>query len=397
MSKKAILVLEDGSVHEGHSFGAEATAYGEVVFSTSMTGYQEMLTDPSYAGQILIPTYPLIGNYGINESDSESRQIQVRGFVVRDYCPRPSHWQSTRTLQEFLLAYGIPGISGIDTRALTRRLRSSGVMMGILSSEMTIEEASAELESLPRYDSVDFVHQVSTEKSYEWRSNAAAAANLPSLSLRGASAVARRSRSKPGEIPRSRSEQAPQSLKILVIDYGLKYNILRILSQLDCQATAIPCTTSAEDVLALDPDGIVLSPGPGDPALLDDMADTARNLIGKKPIMAICLGHQLIGKALGARTFKLKFGHRGGNHPVRDLSTGRVYVTAQNHGYAVDPDTLKGGLEVSHTNLNDGTVEGLRHRDLPIISIQYHSEASPGPWDNKYLFERFLDMVKRLR
>ncbi len=394
MARKAILVLEDGSVYEGEAFGAKATTYGEVVFSTSMTGYQEMLTDPSYAGQILVPTYPLIGNYGINESDFESKQIQVRGFVVREYCPRPSHWQSTRTLHEFLLAYGIPGISGIDTRALTRRLRSSGVMMGILSSEMTIEEASAELKSLPRYDSVNFVHQVSTEKSYEWQSGMPVTATPSSLSLPGASAVARRSRSKLGEIPRSRSEQAPQS-RIVVIDYGLKYNILRILSQLGCQATAIPCTASAKDVLALNPDGIVLSPGPGDPALLGDIAETVRNLIGKKPIMGICLGHQLIGKALGAQTFKLKFGHRGGNHPVRDLTTSRVYITAQNHGYALDADTLKEGLEVSHINLNDGTVEGLRHRDLPILSIQYHSEASPGPWDNKYLFERFLEMVGR--
>jgi carbamoyl-phosphate synthase small subunit len=374
MAKKAILVLEDGSVYEGHSFGAETTAYGEVVFSTSMTGYQEMLTDPSYAGQILVPTYPLIGNYGINESDFESRQIQVRGFAVREYCSQPSHWQSTRTLHEFLLAYGVPGISGIDTRALTRRLRSSGVMMGILSSEMNIEEALKELKSLPKYDFTDFVHQVSTEKAYEWQSNTPATATLLSQSLRGASAT-------------------KQSLKILVIDYGLKYNILRILSHLGCQSSAVPCTTSAKDVLALNPDGIVLSPGPGDPALLDDITGTVKELIGRKPIMGICLGHQLIGKALGAQTFKLKFGHRGGNHPVRDLATGRVYITAQNHGYAVDADTLKGGLEVSHINLNDGTVEGLRHRDLPILSIQYHSEASPGPLDNMYLFERFLEMV----
>jgi len=393
MAKKAILVLEDGSVYEGHSFGAETTAYGEVVFSTSMTGYQEMLTDPSYAGQILVPTYPLIGNYGINESDFESRQIQVRGLAVREYCSQPSHWQSTRTLHEFLLAYGIPGISDVDTRALTRRLRSSGVMMGILSSEMTPEEASKELKSLPKYDFTDFVHQVSTEKAYEWQSNVPATTTLLSQSLRGASAVARRSRSKLGEIPRSRSEQAPQS-HILVIDYGLKYNILRILSQLGCQASAVPCTASAEDVLALNPDGILLSPGPGDPALLDDITDTVKELIGRKPIMGICLGHQLIGKALGAQTFKLKFGHRGGNHPVRDLATDRVYITAQNHGYALDAKTLKGGLEVSHVNLNDGTVEGLRHRDLPILSIQYHSEASPGPLDNMYLFERFLEMVR---
>ena len=374
MAKKAILVLEDGSVYEGHSFGAETTTYGEVVFDTGMTGYQEMLTDPSFAGQILVPTYPLIGNYGINESDFESRQIQVRGLTVREYCSQPSHWQSTRTLHEFLLAYGIPGISDVDTRALTRRLRSSGVMMGILSSEMTAEEALKELKSLPRYDSVNFVHQVSTEKAYEWQSNMPATVTLPSLSLRGASAT-------------------KQSLKILAIDYGLKYNILRILSQLGCQASAVPCTASAEDVLALKPDGIVLSPGPGDPVLLDHIVDTVKGLLGRKPIMGISLGHLLIGRALGAETFKLKFGHRG-SYPVQDLATEKVYITAQNHGYAIDADTLKGGLEVSHINLNDGTVEGLHHRDLPILSIQYHSEASPGPLDNMYLFERFLEMVR---
>ncbi len=377
MARKAILVLEDGSVYEGEAFGARNTTYGEVVFDTSMAGYQEMLTDPSFAGQILVPTYPLIGNYGINESDFESRQIQVRGLAVREYCPRPSHWQSTRTLHEFLLAYGIPGISGLDTRALTRHLRLEGAMMGMVTSEMTVEEALEELKTLPRYDVTDFVHQVSTEKAYEWQPNAPATANLIPSPLKG----------------EDKGEGETKQSHITVIDYGLKYNILRLLSQLGCRATAVPCTASAVDILALNSDGIVLSPGPSNPALLDDITDTVKELIGRKPIMGICLGHQLIGKALGATTFKLKFGHRGGNHPVRDLATGRVYITAQNHGYALDADTLKGGLEVSHINLNDGTVEGIRHQDLPILSIQYHSEAAPGPLDNMYLFERFLEMV----
>ena len=391
MAKKAILVLEDGSVYEGNAFGAKTTTYGEVVFDTSMTGYQEMLTDPSFAGQILLLTYPLIGNYGINEADFESRQIQVRGLAVREYCSQPSHWQSTRTLQEFLLAYGIPGISEIDTRALTRHLRSAGVMMGIITSEMTVEQALKELKNLPRYGSVDFVHQVSTEKSYEWQSNAPVTASLTqALSLEG--------RGLPHPTSPLMGEEEGEGEKkqshIVVIDLGLKYSILRILSQFGCQVIVVPCTTPTEDILALNPDGILLSPGPGDPAILNDITEVVRALIGKKPIMGICLGHLLIGKALGANTFKLKFGHHGGNHPVRDLVTGKVYITAQNHGYAIDPDTLTGGLEVSHVNLNDGTVEGLRHRDLPILSIQYHSEAAPGPLDNMCLFERFLEMVQ---
>jgi len=375
MAKKAILVLEDGAVYQGYSFGAENTTYGEVVFDTSMAGYQEMLTDPSFAGQILLLTYPLIGNYGINEADFESEQIQVRGLAVREYCSQPSHWQSTRTLHEFLLAGGIPGISGIDTRALTRHLRSAGVMMGTITSDMGAEEALNELKGLPRYGSVDFVHQVTAERPYEWQSSSSDDHPLSAEAL----SVAKGQRS---------------NLHIVVVDLGLKYNILRILSRFGCQVTAVPCTTSPEGILSLGPDGIVLSPGPGDPALLDDLTRVLGKLIGKKPIMGICLGLQLIGKALGAGTFKLKFGHHGGNHPVRDLATGKVYITAQNHGYAIDPDTLKEGLEVSHINLNDSTVEGLRHRDLPILAIQYHSEAAPGPLDNMYLFDRFLEMVR---
>ena len=384
MAKKAILVLEDGSVYEGYSFGAEDNAYGEVVFNTSMTGYQEMLTDPSYAGQILVPTYPMIGNYGINESDFESKQIQVRGLAVREYCPQPSHWQSTVTLHKFLQDNGIPGISGIDTRALTRHIRSIGVMMGIITSEMATEEALRELKNFPKYDFTDFVHLVSTEKPYEWQSDTPVNAGIAqTLSLQGREAAT-------SSVIASAAKQS----HIVVLDLGLKYNILRILSQFGSRVTAVPCTTSAEDILASNPDGIVLSSGPGDPAPLNDIAEMVKKLAGKKPMMGIGLGQNVIGQAFGARNFKMKFGHRG-SYPVRDLATNKVYITAQNHGYAIDADTLKGGLEISHMNLNDDTVEGLRHRDLPIVSIQYHSEASPGPLDNMYLFERFLEMVGR--
>ena len=361
MPKKAILALEDGSVYHGYSFGAEADAYGEVVFNTSMIGYQEMLTDPSYAGQIVVPTYPLIGNYGINNEDFESNKIQVRGFVVREECLKPNHYQSTKSLNQYLAESNIPGISGVDTRAITRKLRSRGVMMGVITADKTPEQALEELKKLPNYGSIDYVKQVTTDVPYQWQ---------PELVS-----------SKP-------------SYDIVVLDCGLKYNILRLLSHLDCRVTAVPATTSAEDILGLKPDGVLLSPGPGDPQLLDYMVDTVKKLVGKKPIMGICLGNQLIARAFGAKTFKLKFGHRGGNHPVRDLDTGRVHITAQNHGYAVSPDSLKDGLEVSHINLNDGTVEGVRHKELPIFAIQYHSEASPGPLDNTYLFQEFLEMVR---
>jgi len=361
MNKKAFLVLEDGSVHEGNCFGAEADAFGEVVFCTSMIGYQEMLTDPSYAGQILVPTYPLIGNYGTNQQDFESNKVQVRGFVVREECLEPNHYLSTRTLQEYLAESGIPGIYGIDTRAITRRLRSAGVMMGFITDNKSPEQALEELKKLPDYGSVDFVRQVTTDAAYQWETDHS---NTDSL------------------------------YKVVVLDCGLKYNILRLLNSMGCLITVVPCTTSAYGILSLKPDGILLSPGPGDPEVLDYIVDTVRQVIGTKPIMGICLGNQLIARAFGASTFKLKFGHRGGNHPVKDLTTGRVHITAQNHGYAVDPDTVGSELEVTQINLNDGTVEGLRHRQLPIFSIQYHSEASPGPLDNTYLFEKFIEMMK---
>ena len=366
MPKQAFLVLEDGTVYRGQGFGVgEKSAYGEVVFNTSMTGYQEMLTDPSYAGQIVVPTYPLIGNYGINQRDFESRKVQVSGFVVRQHCLEPSHAMSTATLHEFLASQGVPGISGVDTRAITRRLRTRGVMMGMIALDESPESALARLRDLPGYGDVDFVEQVSTDRPYDWDKTEA-----------------------PGGSPERH---------ILVTDYGLKYNILRILRSRGCEVTAIPSTASAQDILARKPDGVVLSPGPGDPELLDYAVETARGLIGRVPIMGICLGNQVLGRAFGGRTFKLKFGHRGANHPVRDLSTGLVHITAQNHGYAVDGDSLPSEVEVSHVNLNDDTVEGLRHRSLPIIGIQYHSEASPGPRDNEYLFDRFLDMVSEAK
>jgi carbamoyl-phosphate synthase small subunit len=358
MADKALLVLEDGSVFTGQAFGAPGRTYGEVIFDTAMAGYQEMLTDPSCAGQIVVLTYPLIGNYGINDIDIESKRIQVRGLVVREDCDLPSHWQSKGTLHDYLASQGIAGIAGVDTRALTRRLRSAGVMMGTITADETPEEALARLRGQPNYGTVDFVREVSTEEPYDWEE--------PD--------VARR--------------------HIVVVDIGLKYNILRSLRERGCRVTAVPCTASAEDILGLRPDGIVLSPGPGNPDLLDYVLRTVSDLIGKVPIFGICLGHHLVGQAFGAGTFKLKFGHRGANHPVKDLLTGRVHITAQNHGYALDPDGLRDGAEVSQVHLNDDTVEGLWHRSLPIITIQYHSEASPGPQDNAYIFDRFLEMVE---
>jgi carbamoyl-phosphate synthase small subunit len=361
MAKTAILVLADGSTYEGFSFGADTDAIGEAVFNTSMAGYQEMLTDPSYSGQILIPTYPLIGNYGTNAVDDESRRIQVRGFVVREECDLPSHYLKNSTIHDYLLSAALPAIWGVDTRAVTRRLRSCGVMTGMITSSKTREEALKAIKQAPDYGEIDLVKGVTTDKPYVWDGD------------------------------------GPSPYHVVALDCGLKYNILRLLARHGCHATVVPCTTSAADILALKPDGILLSPGPGDPDKLRYLVETVKKLVGKKPIMGICLGNQLIHCAFGGKHFKLKFGHRGGNHPVRDLASGRVYITAQNHGYAVDPDTVSRELEVTHINLNDGTVEGLRHKELPIFAIQYHSEASPGPLDNVYLFKEFVENIKKMK
>ena len=357
----ALLVLEDGTVFRGEALGAPVRSHGEVVFSTAMTGYQEALTDPSFAEQVLVMTYPLQGNYGVNAGDVESRRVQVRAFVVREHCDVPSHWRSEGTLHAYLVDNGISGISGIDTRALTRRLRTAGVMMGTVTHDETAEQAIARLHELPRYGTTDLVPWVSARQPYMLQS------------------------------------PAEQRRRIVVLDLGVKYNILRSLTRLGCEATAVPCHTSAEDILAMKPDGVLLSPGPGDPAQLDYVVETTRGLIGKTPIMGICLGHQVIGRLFGGGTYKLKFGHRGANHPVRDELTGRVYITSQNHGYAVDQAGFTRDIEVSHRHVNDGTVEGLRHVREPVMTIQYHSEASPGPLDNMYLFEQFVEMVDAAR
>ncbi len=357
----AVLVLEDGTVFEGYSFGAETTAVGEVVFNTSMTGYQEVLSDPSYAGQIVVLTYPLIGNYGINDLDFESRRVQVQGFIVYEPSPSPSHTLARMTLRELLVRHNIPGLAGIDTRALTRKLRRRGVMMGAVGVGRRPGELLEAIKTGPRYDELDLVRLVTTPAPYRWPA--------------------------PGPDWRPR-------FRVVVVDCGVKFNILRSLTRLGCEVTVVPATATARDILSFDPDGILISPGPGDPALLDYLVKTAEGLVGRRPIMGICLGHQVLGRLFGGQTFKLKFGHRGANHPVKDLRTGRVYITAQNHGYAVAAEGLDPAVRITHINLNDGTVEGLEHPGLKVFSIQYHAEASPGPWDNMYLFEEFVRLME---
>jgi len=354
---KAYLALEDGTVFEGESFGAKGSRLGEVVFNTSMTGYQEILTDPSYCGQIVVMTYPLIGNYGINPEDWESAGPQVRGFAVRELCDVPSNWRSTGSLDGFLKEHNIIGIQGIDTRSLTRRLRSFGTMRGIITTEEKDYCCLADLaRQAPIISGQDMVSQVTTITPY---------------SIAG------------------------EKDHMVLMDFGVKRNIVRWLRKLGYQVTVVPASTTRDEIIRLNPDGIILSNGPGDPKGVLYAAETVKGLLGIKPIFGICLGHQLLGLALGADTVRMRFGHRGANHPVKDLNTGQIYITSQNHGFTIDPDSIdQKEVEISHINLNDETVEGIRCKNIPAFSVQYHPEAFPGPTDSEYLFWEFLKLVE---
>ena len=382
---KAILALEDGSYFEGQSFGAAGTRTGEICFNTSMTGYQEVLTDPSYRGQIVTMTCPLIGNYGVNDLDLESGEPHVRGFVVEELCEVPSNWRAQGSLDAWLRQWNIPGIQGIDTRALTKHLRTRGAMRSVISSEIgsVAEAVRAAAESAPMAGS-DFVKEVTTATGYTWDPEDVESRDwgLPNPSQRIEAGETGAFASLP-----------PARHRIVAYDFGVKRNILRRLRQHGFAVDVVPATTSAADVLARKPDGVFLSNGPGDPAALEYIHKEIRQIIGRKPIFAICLGHQILGHACGGKTFKLKFGHRGGNQPVKDLRTGKVDITSQNHGFAIDPASLPSNVEVTHINLNDGTVEGIRYRDDPVFSVQYHPEAAPGPHDAKYFFAEFARLI----
>ncbi|MCA9078213.1 MAG: glutamine-hydrolyzing carbamoyl-phosphate synthase small subunit [Planctomycetaceae bacterium] len=383
----AKLALADGTVFAGTKFGAEGEVYGEVVFNTSMTGYQEILTDPSYNGQIVTMTYPLIGNYGINPEDVESGGLSLRGFVVKELCREPSNFRSNQSLDDYLRDNNIIGIEGIDTRALVRRIRVHGAMTGILSTT-DLDDASliAKAQSSPSLVGQDLVKDVMASETGDWQEP------LHSYLDRASTPPA----SQPSAIsdqPSAISDQPSATPHVVAIDYGMKSNIPRHLKSMGCRVTVMPGSSSAEEVLAQNPDGVFLSNGPGDPEPLTYAVETIQGLLGKQPIFGICLGHQLLGLALGGKTFKLKFGHRGANQPVLNKQTGQVEITSQNHGFALDVDSLPEGTEVTHINLNDQTVEGIRHTDHRAFSVQYHPEASAGPHDSHYLFGVFREMM----
>ncbi|PYX95388.1 MAG: carbamoyl phosphate synthase small subunit [Acidobacteria bacterium] len=370
---QAILALEDGRIFRGKGYGAKAECYGEVVFNTSLTGYQEIFTDPSYAGQIVVLTNPQIGNYGTNPEDNEAVRPFIEGLVVREFSPISSNWRSQQAADEYLERFNIPVIADVDSRALVRHLRTHGVMRGVVSLiESDPDKLVAKARSIPKMDGTDLARVVSTKQRYSWNQG-------PILTYAGQPV----------------KEFSPEhALHVVAYDYGIKQNILRMLVDQGCNVTVVPAETSAEDVLALKPDGVFLSNGPGDPEPVTYAHDSIRKLAGKTPIFGICLGHQLVGLALGGKTYKLKFGHHGGNHPVRQETTGKIEITAHNHNFAVDPDSLKQSeVEMTHFDLNDGTLEGMRHKTMPLFTVQYHPEASPGPHDSHYLFGDFVKMM----
>ena len=371
---QAILALEDGRIFRGEGYGAKGECYGEVVFNTSLTGYQEIFTDPSYAGQIVVLTNPQIGNYGTNNSDNEANKPYIEGLVTREFSPISSNWRSQQVADEYLERFQVPVISEIDTRALVRHLRTHGVMRGVISSIETNADALVEkARSIRKMDGTDLAKVVSTKARYEWEQDG------PDP-LKHDEDVA--------------AEERPH-LHVVAYDFGIKKNILRMLSKEGARVTVVPAETSAEDVLALNPDGVFLSNGPGDPEPVTYAQENIRKLVGRTPIFGICLGHQLIGLALGGKTYKLKFGHHGGNHPVQQVDSGKVEITCHNHNFAVDPDSLKtSDVDLTHIDLNDNTLEGLRHRTMPLFSVQYHPEASPGPHDSNYLFRDFRKMME---
>lgn len=376
----AILALEDGSWYRGVAAGAPGEARGEVVFNTSMTGYQEVLTDPSYSGQIVTMTAPQIGNYGVADGDAESATPRVAGFIVREASPRASNWRADGTLRDYLVKHGIVAIADIDTRALTRVLRSAGVMRGVIATgSVDPVQLVAKARAIPSMEGSDLVRGVTCERAFAWKDVAAqnGAADQQAFGI-------------------APEQTATRRLRVAAYDFGVKYNILRRLDAYGCDVHVFPATAPPSDLLAIQPHGLFLSNGPGDPAALDYAIANVRELTTTGlPMFGICLGHQVLGLAVGARTFKLKFGHRGANHPVKDLESGKIEITSQNHGFAVDPESLPAGIKVTHVNLYDGTVEGFRHTSKPIFSVQYHPEASPGPHDADYLFRQFLESMER--
>jgi len=377
----AILALEDGTVFEGRSFGAPAERSGEVVFNTALTGYQEVFTDPSYSGQIVILTNPQIGNYGTSREDSESARPYIEGLVVREFSAISSNWRSEQVTDEYMERYSVPVLAEIDTRALVRHLRDRGVMRGVISTiELTPEVLVAKAKAIRKMEGTDLARVVSTKASYEFdASDPRSQMGEPLLSE--------------GFI--QKPQAGKQVLNVIAYDFGIKQNILRMLTRDGCRVTVVPAETTAEDVLALKPDGVFLSNGPGDPEPVDYAVRAIRGLMGRVPVFGICLGHQLCGLALGGRTYKLKFGHHGGNHPVKNNATGKVEITAHNHNFAVDPDSINANeVELTHVDLNDQTLEGLRHKTLPLFSVQYHPEAAPGPHDSHYLFRDFRQMME---